>query len=980
MADVLTTLASELSGHFSQHRRMLRLSIPGCETLLLAESLRGEEALDTVFRFRLTALSTDASIPLKTLLGQPALVELHTAGLASGPRPFHGHVTAAELLGANGGFARYQLTIEPWTAFLGLGRDSRVFQDRTVFDILDTVFTSYDGKGTLAPAWRFAIADRSVYPRRSLVTQYQESDLAFVRRLMSEEGLFFFFEHEGDASSSSAGLGCHTLVIADHNGVFVPNAQPNVWFTQASAVMQEDSLDRWRVESQLLTNAIELVSWDYRACKGRKAASGAYEGERLCSRDVPGAYAFSSSAQGQRIADNQMQGLEARMERFIGAGTVRSFMPGSTFNLLGHDVCADRYTILRVCHLAHNNLDADTGAALGRLLGSNAVHDANDADLGASPHLTRLEAGGRPVYRNRIDAIRSSVPYRPSHLDAHGRLLHPRPLVNGQQTAIVVGPSGAVIHTDRDHRIKVQFHWQRGKGSHSRLDHPSPDGHGGAPADDRAGTWVRAVAPLAPVAGANWGGAALPRVGQEVLVDFLDGDIDRPVVIATLYNGRGKPDAQHNEAAYGAGAAIGSAPAWFPGASGGHAHPAALSGIKSQAMAASQDGLGAYSQLVFDDSAGQARVGLQRHGTAHDGSAELNLGYLRHQSDNGLLNTVGSGIELKTAHSVAIRAGQGLLLSGEAGIAAADQLDARAAIDQLTQSHQMQVELATQAQKHNAGIKDEPEPEKLAALMEMAKSADVLNKRGAVTAYGASQLQLSGPAGIVGCTPADAVFTAGETIDLSAGEDANFVAQGNAFHVVKTGISFFTYGKSTSRTKPSQETGIRLHAASGHVSAQSQSGTSRLIAEKALTVASVTTTVNVAARKHVLLTAQGAYLKIEGGNIELHGPGKIDFKATKKEFSGPARLRPTLPVLPKTSEIESPQETYSTRIDAAELFYDLGDMTGVEYMVIKEDGSTAGGKLDQYGRTGRIISSSPENLTFLIGDGDWEVIKKFDYD
>src|SRR5439155_12750537 len=132
----------------------------------------------------------------------------------------------------------------------------------------------------------------------------------------------------------------------------------------------------------------------------------------------------------------------------------------------------------------------------------------------------------RPVYRNRIDAIKSSVPYRPSRLDGHGNLLHPRPVVQGQQTAIVVGPDGSPIHTDRDHRIKVQFHWQRGDNSHSRLDHPSPDGHAGAPADDRAGIWVRVATPLAPVAGANWGSHALPRVGQEVLIDFLEGNID----------------------------------------------------------------------------------------------------------------------------------------------------------------------------------------------------------------------------------------------------------------------------------------------------------------------------------------------------------------------------------------------------------------------------------------------------------------------
>ena len=160
---------------------------------------------------------------------------------------------------------------------------------------------------------------------------------------------------------------------------------------------------------------------------------------------------------------------------------------------------------------------------------------------------------------------------------------------------------------------------------------------------------------LAPVAGANWGSHALPRVGQEVLIDFLDGNIDRPVVIGAVYNGAGADDAQHNTAAGGAGAETGIAGAWFPGAAGAHAHAAVLSGLKSQAVQASGNGAGAYSQLVFDDTPEQARVALQRHAKAHRGTAELNLGHLVHQTDNQRLGAVGLGAELKTEHGVAVR-------------------------------------------------------------------------------------------------------------------------------------------------------------------------------------------------------------------------------------------------------------------------------------------------------------------------------------
>ena len=882
---------------YTQDTRLLRLTTPLGDALL-AECVRGEEGISQGYSFGIDALCEDAHLQLKTLAGQPALLQLLTATSHAALRSFHGYITAVRMSGANGGLARYHLRLQPWSAFLGYGRDSRVFQDMTVFDILDAVFAAWQGRGRLMPAWRYEITDRSGYPKRSLCTQYQESDLAFVERLMHEEGLFYFFEHSGDPDNPS--LGSHAMVIADHNGAFRPNAQGPVQFTRPGAVMRADSIDRWRTESRLRTNAVEMGSWNYRTLRQRHAgAAGVGEqAASLTSRDAPGVYAWPDREQGQRIATRQIEALEATRQVHIAAGTVRSFAPGTTFSLHGH-ACfdearsdADRsFTITRVVHLMHNNLSAEVLGSVHRLLGKGEVAAAVDAEPGM--HAVGEGAGERPLYRNRIDALAASIPYRSSGQDAHGHLLHPRPTVHGQQSAIVVGPSGAVIHTDRDHRIKIQFHWQRGSNSHSRMSHPHPDGHTGAPGNDAAGTWVRVATPLA---GANWGSNMVPRVGQEVLVDFLDGDIDRPVVIGCLSNGRGQPDAQHNQAAQGAGAATGNAPPWFPGEGDGHAHPAVLSGFKSQAMRDSQTGAGAYNQLVFDDSAGQSRVVLQRHGKAHDGSAELNLGHLRHQSDNARLGPAGFGAELKTAHSAAVRAGQGMLLSADVRRGGSGSpLDSREAQGQIEESSQLQVGLVTQAQKHNAKMKDEPEPAELAALKGMGRSLEVVSAlaagadgQGKVTAYEQPHLQLSSPAGIVAGTPANAVLAAGTTGSVSAGQDIDVVAQGNALTTVSAGISLFTYGKAGNKAKPNQEAGLRLHAARGKLSSQSQSGMSSFVADKAVTFASVTKTIAVSApKKHVLLTAQGAYIKLEGGNIEVHSPGKVNFKATKKELAGP---------------------------------------------------------------------------------------------
>ncbi|MDN4060618.1 type VI secretion system Vgr family protein [Massilia sp. YIM B02769] len=909
---------------YTQDTRLIRLATPLGEQLL-AEYVRGEEGMSQGFTFRIDALCEDAHLPLKSLVGQPALLQLMTASSRDALRPFHGHITAAQISGANGGLARYHLTLQPWSVFLGLGRDSRVFQDMTVFDILDAVFAGYQGRSRLMPAWRYEIADRRIYPQRSLTTQYQESDLAFAERLMHEEGLFYFFEHEGDRGN--AALGCHTMVIADHNGVFQPNVQSAVDFTKPGAVMRADSIDRWRTESRLRTDAVEMGSWDYRnVCQRQVMAAGVGGDVSLNSRDAPGVYAWADREHGQRIVTRQIEALEATHQVHVGAGTVRTFAPGTTFSLHGHArfdearTDADRrFAITRVVHLMHNNLSAEVRGSVHGLLGIGAVAAALDAEAGMRG--AGEGSAERPIYRNRFDALLASIPYRRSGVDAHGQLLHPRPTVRGQQTAIVIGPSGAVAHTDRDHRIKVQFHWQRGDASHSRMAHPYPGRHTGAPGNDMAGTWVRVMTPLA---GANWGSNMVPRVGQEVLVDFLGGDIDRPVVIGCLYNGRGQVDAQHNSMAYGAGAVTGNAPAWFPSEGGAHAHPAVLSGFKSQAMQDSQSGKGAYNQLVFDDSAAQPRVVLQRHGKAHDGSAELNLGHLRHQSDNGRLDVVGFGSELKSEHSAALRAGQGMLLScdgrdGDSG----NQLDSREAQTQIEASGQLQLGLATQAQKHVAKMKGAADAAALPALKEIDHSLEVLASmaedavgHGNIAAYSEPYLQLSSPAGIVVNTRHHAVLASGTTASMSAGQDINLAAQGNASTDVMEGISLFSYGKAQNKTKATQETGLQLHAASGKLSNQSQSGKTSIVADKTITVASVASTAVVSApKKHVLMTAQGAYIRLEGGNIEVHAPGKVDFKASKKELAGPTSMS-SVQIAMKVRELNIKRDLEIEYIDA----------------------------------------------------------------
>ena len=176
-------------------------------------------------------------------------------------------------------------------------------------------------------------------------------------------------------------------------------------------------------------------------------------------------------------------------------------------------------------------------------------------------------------------------------------------------------------------------------------------------------------------------------------------------------------------------------------------------------------------------------------------------------------------------------------------------------------------------------------------------------------------LTMSAPAGIALLTPQSASFNAGNTTAITAGHDINLMAQGHAGHSVKGGISLFTYGKATNGQKPNTETGIKLHAASGKVSSQSQSSNTKVTADKSITVASTTASITIQAKDHVLLTAQGAYIKMSGGNIDVHAPGLVALKGGMKSWTGPKSDSNSLS-LPAPSEIKGCSQKLAKGLDA----------------------------------------------------------------
>jgi uncharacterized protein (DUF2345 family) len=387
--------------------------------------------------------------------------------------------------------------------------------------------------------------------------------------------------------------------------------------------------------------------------------------------------------------------------------------------------------------------------------------------------------------------------------------------------------------------------------------------------------------------------------------------------------------------------------------------------------------------LVFDDTPQQARVALQRHAKPHQGHDELNLGHLRHQTDNRRLAPSGFGAELKSAHAVAVRAGAGMLLSTDVASTGDAHLESSPAAMQIESARELMTELAAAAQKHKAQLPGEGKPEDLMTIQGLQHSLETVQAKGngmapvgdgglgSTVAYADPQLQLSSPSGIAALTPANIMVAAHASTAIAANHDIDLASQANSFHAARTGIGLFTYGKANNSAKPNKETGVRLHAASGKVSSQSQAGPTGLTADKTVTVASVAQSVIAAAKAHMLLTAQGAYIRISGGNIEVHGPGQIAFKASTKELAGPKSTAGPSLRFPNSGVVLSNEQWHSYAAKYRVVDEEVA-RPGQAYILDLPDGTRYFGETDGDGETIKVGTSEPKDIKLtLLDKDDW---------
>lgn len=433
-------------------------------------SLSASEGLSRPFEYQVEILSDKADLDLAKFLGKSMTVALE---LPEGTRHFNGLVSRFAHSGRRTRqFFHYQATLRPWFWFLSRTQDCRIFQEKTVVQIMEDVFADHASlakvskklSGSYTP-WEYCV-------------QYRESDMNFVSRLMEQEGLYYYFEHTQSG---------HELVLCDsisaHNAAAGYEKLPYEANWSEAHGDQAEGINGWSVGMQVLPTKVVLADYDFtrpaHQLRKEHAVARQHDLNSYEVFDYPGEYV--KDADGQAYARIRAQEQQAGFQVASAQTDARGISCGSTFKVEGlPDVSQDgEYLVLAT------NIFIEEGVQIGG------------------------EDGGRGRFSCDFQAMPTSDTFRAPRLT-------PKPMVHGPQTAMVVGPDGEHIHTDQYGRVKVQFHWDR-LGQNN----------------DKSSCWMRVSQPWA---GKSFGAINIPRIGDEVVVSFLEGDPDQPLITGRVYN------------------------------------------------------------------------------------------------------------------------------------------------------------------------------------------------------------------------------------------------------------------------------------------------------------------------------------------------------------------------------------------------------------------------------------------------------------
>ncbi len=838
-------------GTASQLHRLLRLDFPFDDGpkkgTLLVNTMHAREELSRDFCIDLELLSDDAFIPLKSMMAKMATVSLVRAD--GSLRYFNGYVNQFELIKTDGGFAFYRMVLGPWLAFARLREDCVSFQRRSVVELTETTFGHY-----LERDCRFNLIDAD--PRLSCANQYNETDYNHLHRRWEALGLHYAYEHRADG---------HTLCLAD-NTALAPwidmgkqGGVGEITFRSESGATEGDGIKTWQPARRIGSGALTLTSFDYKKPRpqrelghsaNRQGDVNSYERFRNT-----GSYGFRDRAGGEALATRGMQELDAMTQFFRAGGNDRNVQAGRSFRLLDHfssepprmALAMRDYVILAVDHYASNNYQAGPGAA--------------------------------SVYTNEMTCIGQSVRWRPGRGYNSERCIDP-----GVQTALVVGPAGQQVHTDSLGRVKVQFHWDRA-GKY----------------DEASSQWVRVAM---PVAGGQFGQVGIPRVGQEVMVQFLDGNVDHPIITGIVYNSENMPPWQ------------------LPG-------QAALSGLRSRELG----GGGRSNHLVLDDTAGKIQAQLKSDHLA----SQLSLGHIARIEDNaGRKDARGQGFELRTDGHGAVRAQHGLLLSTEgrpnAGAHITDMAVTLARLAQGQALHDSLSQIAQQAQAHQPGDQDQVAAA-LQAQVDALKGTGGSPAQGEFPEFQDPHLTLASPAGIETSTQGSTHVMSVEHTALTSGGHTSLSAGKSLLVSVKEAVRMFAY-----------KAGMKLVAASADIDITALKDSVNILAK--LNITHTANRITITAKEEVVINGGTSFSRWNASGI-VHGTNGTWRQHAAQHSFVPARSEGT-PALPQTVQLPPGQlDLYHQYVNP-----EGGRKQGIrqgEYTVVDAEGGVHQGTLDGNG-------------------------------
>ncbi|KVC72059.1 type VI secretion system Vgr family protein [Burkholderia ubonensis] len=825
----ITELIQAIRGGLIQQDRLLKTDIPSLPgNVLVPRRAVTHSELGRDFSVTLDMVSTAGDIELKKLIAQPITLWIQQANKSY--LPINGYIHTARRLGADGSLSSYQLTFASWMHFLKFRSDMRYWQDMPVDAIIADVFNAHpQAKG------RFQFVLSKPLPSRSYCRQ-SETDWNFVHRLMEDEGLFGFWRHDEDGNA-------HTLVVTDDLYAVDDMSPKSVGFYRAGTGSETDAFTQW-AGSRTLQSALHTTrTFDYKAPsaplnpKGTTLPTKADQGnlpEQAEVYEYTGAYTYLDQDRGEHLSKIRLEEWESRAKRFFGAGGVRGIDAGRRFVLTDHpehDRDPDRereFAAVKVTRYIENNLPLSAQEANfpHSLQGELAQAKAGRASEGAFK--VAHADGSAGFYLVEVESQRVSVPYR-------SPFEHGKPVMQ-LETAIVVGPSGEEVYTDELNRIKVMFIWDRQN-----------------PGNERASCWVRVAQ---SDTGGGYGSVHVPRVGEEVLVGYLGGDCDRPIVLHRIYNGAVKPQ-WHSD------------------------------GIMSGHRSKEYSGAG-FNEMVLDDATGQNRARL----FSSSANSLLHLGYLIEQNGNTRGAYLGTGFDLRTDAYGAVRAGQGLYVTTHPKQASSQPLDVRDTQQQLANAEGLIEALSGVSEQHNAGTLKAGH-DALKQFADATQSSVAGGASGGRTAGGGTGnanafkgpvMLFGSPAGIALSTQQSTHVAADQHVNLVSGQSTHIASGKSLVASVKDKLSLFV-----------QNAGMKLFAAKGKVEIQAQSDNLELTAQNAMRILSANERVEIAAKQEILVTCAGAYIRIANGNIEIHAPGKIDVKGSQHSFNGPAQMPYPLP-------------------------------------------------------------------------------------